>query len=131
VTPDNIATYSFAVVSLILLLFAFLVLWKIYIGEIPLDGLLAELPTDGTTKTAKASLSRFQFLIFTFVVAGLFLLLSIEAGTFVQIPQNVLWLLGISGGTYAVSKTISPKKKDDDRKNGGDKKDASGNDQQD
>jgi hypothetical protein len=130
VTPDNIATYSFAVVSLILLLFAFLVLWKIYIGEIPLDGLLAELPTDGTTKTAKASLSRFQFLIFTFVVAGLFLLLSIEAGTFVQIPQNVLWLLGISGGTYAVSKTISPKKKGDDRKNGGDKKDASGNDQQ-
>jgi hypothetical protein len=130
VTPDNIATYSFAVVSLILLLFAFLVLWKIYIGEIPLDGLLAGLPTDGTTKTAKASLSRFQFLIFTFVVAGLFLLLSIEAGTFVQIPQNVLWLLGISGGTYAVSKTISPKKKGDDRKNGGDKKDASGNDQQ-
>jgi hypothetical protein len=124
VTPDNIATYSFAVVSLILLLFAFLVLWKIYIGEIPLDGLLAELPIDGTTKTAKASLSRFQFLIFTFVVAGLFLLLSIEAGTFVQIPQNVLWLLGISGGTYAVSKTISPKKKCDD------KKDASGNDQQ-
>jgi hypothetical protein len=131
VTPDNIATYSFAVVSLILLLFAFLVLWKIYIGEIPLDGLLAELPIDGTTKTAKASLSRFQFLIFTFVVAGLFLLLSIEAGTFVQIPQNVLWLLGISGGTYAVSKTISPKKKGDDKKKDGDKKDASGNNQQD
>jgi hypothetical protein len=33
--------------------------------------------------STKASLSRFQFLLFTFVIAGLFLLLSIEAGTFV------------------------------------------------
>lgn len=54
----------------------------------------------------KASLSRFQFLIFTFVIAGLFLLLSIEAGTFVEIPTNVLGLLGISGGNYLVSKAV-------------------------
>ena len=110
-TPDIIATISFAIISLILLLFAFVVLWKIYTGDISLQGLLAEIPTDGSVQSSKASLSRLQFLIFTFVIAGLFLMLSIEAGTFVTIPQNVLWLLGISGGTYVVSKGVSPKKK--------------------
>jgi hypothetical protein len=95
-----------------------LVLWKIYSGDISLEDLLSELPTgDKPVKDCKASLSRFQFLIFTFVIAGLYLLLSIEAGTFVNIPQNVLWLLGISGGTYAASKRInpSPNNKDDDK----------------
>jgi hypothetical protein len=41
------------------------------------------------------------------VVAGLYLLLSIEAGTFVEIPANVLILLGISGGSYVTSKMVS------------------------
>lgn len=114
--PQNIALIAFAIISLILLLFAFLVLWKIYKGDISLDGLLSEPPPAGPAGAQavpgavqgpwKASLSRFQFLIFTFVIAGLFLLLSIEAGTFVDIPQNVLLLLGISGGTYVVSKTV-------------------------
>ncbi len=109
-TPDTISTIGFAIIALILLLFAFLVLWKIFTGDIKLEGLLAEIPTDGSVQSAKASLSRLQFLIFTFVVAGLFLLLSIEDGTFVTIPQNVLWLLGISGGTYAASKVVSTTK---------------------
>lgn len=106
--PQNIALYSFIVISAIILLFAFAVLWKIYTNQINLGGLLAEppKPTDPPGTPAKASLSRFQFLIFTFVVAGLFLLLSIEAGTFVDIPTNVLALLGISGGTYVISKTV-------------------------
>lgn len=115
--PQNIAIYSFALISTIILLFAFLVLWKIYTGKISLDGLLSEPPPPGTPPmpagttppVMKASLSRFQFLIFTFVIAGLFLMLSIEAGTFVDIPQNVLLLLGISGGTYVVSKATTPK----------------------
>lgn len=107
-TPQNIAIWSFAIISTILLLFALLVLWKIYKGDISLQGLLAEPPQAGKdVDTAKASLSRFQFLIFTFVIAGLYLLLSIEAGTFVEIPQNVLYLLGISGGTYVVSKAAN------------------------
>jgi hypothetical protein len=55
---------------------------------------------------AKASLSRFQFLIFTFVIGGLFLLLSIRAGTFVEIPTNVLALLGISAGSYLVAQAV-------------------------
>ena len=46
-------------------------------------------------------------LLFTFVVAGLFLLLSIESGTFVNIPSSVLELIGISAATYGVSKGIS------------------------
>jgi hypothetical protein len=110
-TPDTISTIGFAIFAVILLLFAFIVLWKIYTDEISLAGLLAELPTNGSVQSSKASLSRLQFLIFTFVIAGLFLLLSIEAGTFITIPQNVLWLLGISGGTYVVSKGVSPTKK--------------------
>lgn len=110
--PQNIALISFATISIIIMLFAFLVLWKIYNNDISLNGLLAEPPTpDKPGEAGKASLSRFQFLIFTFVVAGLFLLLSIEAGTFVDIPQNVLMLLGISGGTYVVSKVSNPKPK--------------------
>jgi hypothetical protein len=85
---------------LVVLGLAVVVLWKVATGAIDLTYLIAE-PDN------KASLSRFQFLIFTFVVAGVFLLLSIESGTFVDIPPNVLVLLGISGGSYVVSKGIT------------------------
>lgn len=106
-TAQNIALYSLAVFSVILLLFAMMVLWQIYRGVISLDGLLAEPgPVPGTY--GKASISRFQFLIFTFVIAGLYLLLSVEAGTFVDLPTNVLGLLGISGGSFLISKGIGP-----------------------
>jgi len=150
--PQNIAVWCFLIFSIIVLLFAAAVLWKIYKGEISLSGLLAESPppavymarqtveaippegavapqapaapaANATAATAatvaattaqpptlvvntKASIARFQFLVFTFVIAGLYLLLCIEAGTFVDIPTNVLGLLGISGGTYAVGKAV-------------------------
>lgn len=87
-------------ITVVILGIALIVLWKIFTGAIDLTFLIAE--TDG-----KASLSRFQFLVFTFVVAGVFLLLSLESGTFVDLPNNVLILLGLSGGGYAVSKGIS------------------------
>ncbi len=106
VNPQNIAVYSFAIISIIVLLFAIVILWKIYNNTIDLTGLLTE---PGPPGQSKASLSRFQFLVFTFVIAGLFLLLSIESGTFVDIPNNVLALLGISGGSYLVSKAIPSK----------------------
>jgi len=104
--PQNIALYSFLVISIIILLFALLVLWRIYQNQIDISGILLEppSPTAPVGTPPKASLSRFQFLIFTFVIAGLFLLLSIEAGTFVDVPNNVLAMLGISGGSYLVSK---------------------------
>jgi len=106
-TAQTISWWGFVVISLILLGFAALVLWKIFDDPNSLKGLLSEPPgpDDGPGET-KASLSRFQFLIFTFVIAGLYLLLCIEAGTLIEIPGNVLALLGISGGTYVVSKTV-------------------------
>jgi hypothetical protein len=80
---------------------ALLILWLILVGKIDLSLILSE------SDAKKASLSRFQFLLFTFVIAGLFLLLSIESGAFVNIPDSVLGLLGISAGSYAVSKGIN------------------------
>lgn len=103
-TSQTIATVGFGIISLILLGFAALVLWKIFKDQIKLDGLITEPPApDQPISAAKASLSRFQFLIFTFVIAGLYLLLSIEAGTFVEIPTTVL---GISGGSFLISKAV-------------------------
>jgi hypothetical protein len=107
-TAQNISFWGFMVIAIILLGFAALVLWKVFDNQISVVGLLAE-PLDPGNPGAgtKASLSRFQFLIFTFVIAGLYLLLSIEAGTFVDIPGNALLLLGISSGSYVVSKMAS------------------------
>jgi hypothetical protein len=53
-------------------------------------------------------MSRFQLLVFTFVIAlSLFLMVVAQNGTkFPEIPANVLTLLGISASTYAVSKGI-------------------------
>jgi hypothetical protein len=104
---QNLAFIGFIAIAIILLGFAALVLWKMFTDQIGLEGLLAEpAPVDKPDADLKASLSRFQFLIFTFVIAGLYLLLSIEAGTFVDIPTNVLGLLGISGGSYLISKGV-------------------------
>jgi hypothetical protein len=53
-----------------------------------------------------ASLSRFQFLVFTFVIAmSLFYLVALK-GEYPVIPNQILALLGISGGSYVVSKGI-------------------------
>jgi hypothetical protein len=110
-TAQSIAWWGFVVVSIILLGFAALVLWKMYSDPHSLRGLLSEPPGPGDVPgDAKASLSRFQFLIFTFVIAGLYLLLSIEAGTLIDIPGNVLALLGISSGTYVIAKTVTATK---------------------
>ena len=53
-----------------------------------------------------ASMSRFQLLIFTFVIALSFFLLVINSAKFPDIPGGVLTLLGISATTYGVSKGI-------------------------
>jgi hypothetical protein len=106
-TSQMLALWGFAIIAAILLGFAAVVLWKILTCEVSLDSLLLEPPDPKfPDRPSKASLSRFQFLIFTFVIAGLFLMLSIEAGTLIDIPNNVLVLLGISGGSYLVSKGV-------------------------
>jgi hypothetical protein len=90
--------------------FALAIAWRIWTDRIDLSFLLAE-PVEpdvasAVAVTPKASLSRFQFLIFTFVIAGVYLVLCLESGRFVEIPQNVILLLGVSGTSYAASKGI-------------------------
>lgn len=121
VTPVDIAVVGFSAFSAIIVAFAAAVLYKIIKGEIDLDGIISE-PDDVAKRAGKpkASLSRFQFLVFTFVIAGLFLMLSIESGDFVEVPNTVLGLLGLSGGSYIVSKAVGqqgkPGKRDEDKK---------------
>lgn len=87
------------------LLFFVCIFWRAVCGKAELAGLISE-PDDGGQGSGKASLSRFQLLIFTFVIAGLFLVLSIEAGQFVDVPEGARWLLGISGGSFVISKGV-------------------------
>lgn len=94
---------------------ALVVLYKILVGKIDLSTLLNEMThpagAGGVEPDPKASLSRLQLLLFTFVIAGLYLILCLEADKFVDIPNEVLGLLGISGGTYVVSKGIQANSK--------------------
>ncbi len=77
-----------------------LILVKIIQGEIDISLLISE-------KNDAASLSRFQFLIFTFVIAMSLFLITMHNGNFPEeIPDSILWLLGISGGSYVISKGI-------------------------
>jgi len=79
---------------------AVLVIYLIVVGRMDLSHLLSEANGD-------ASMSRFQLLIFTFVVAiSLFKLVELK-GQFPEIPNGILTLLGISASTYAVGKGIS------------------------
>lgn len=84
-----------------------LILWKIYKGTINLDKLISE-------ENGDASLSRFQFLIFTFVISmSLFLVIvaAKDGPAFpASIPAGIFALLGISGGSYVVSKGIQVNK---------------------
>jgi hypothetical protein len=73
--------------------------WKMANNTIHLEKLVSE--PDG-----KASISRFQFLVFTLVVAGLYVILSIDSGQLLEVPAGALALLGISGGSFIVSKGI-------------------------
>jgi len=84
-------------------LFGFMVLAAIASGKIDISQLLEEKGSDG----GGASMSRFQLLIFTFVVAISLLLIVVNNHDFPKdIPAGVLTLLGISASTYAVSKGI-------------------------
>lgn len=64
---------------------------KIWSDKINLNSLLSE--PDG-----KASLSRFQLLLFTFVIVGIYVVLCLQQGDLIEISNGVLGLLGISGG---------------------------------
>jgi hypothetical protein len=100
---ENAAFVIYVALALIFFGFFAVIVWMILKNVIRLDHLISE--PDG-----KASLSRFQLLLFTFVVAGLFLVLSLEAGQFVEIPTGVQVLLGISGGSFVISKAVGTAK---------------------
>jgi hypothetical protein len=103
-------------ITLLIVGLAAAILLALFRGTINLTYLLAEPADPGAQRTVpdadtppeipKASLARFQFLIFTFVIAGVYLVLCLEAGRFVEIPDNVILLLGVSGTSYAASKGI-------------------------
>ncbi len=75
------------------------IVWKILTNKIDLTNLISE-------PNGNASLSRFQFLIFTFVIAMSLFLIVTKTGEFPQISAELIGLLGISGGSYVVSKGI-------------------------
>jgi len=77
-----------------------LLLWKMAKNEINLKTILNESNGD-------ASISRFQLLLFSMVVAvGLFLYM-LNNLTLPDVPNSILVLLGISASTYAAGKGIS------------------------
>ena len=78
---------------------AFILLLKISRDEIDLSKLVSEANGD-------ASMSRFQLLVFTMIVAFSFFMIVVKTWTLPQIPDSILTLLGISASTYAVSKGI-------------------------
>jgi hypothetical protein len=90
-----------SLLTVLLGLFGAVVLAKMVCGPIDLTLLVSE--SDGS-----ASMSRFQFLIFTFVIAASYLLLASTAtgSMLVDVPNGVLGLLGISGGSYVASKVV-------------------------
>ena len=104
----------------LIFLFGMTILVDIIRGNIDLKNILSE---DGKG----ASMSRFQLLIFTFVIAFSVFLLVAESDPpgFPKIPAEVLTLLGISASTYAVSKGIQAGSKKDG--NGGNGNGSNGN----
>ncbi|HYL09258.1 MAG TPA: hypothetical protein VEU31_00850 [Candidatus Acidoferrales bacterium] len=103
--------FSYSVLIL-LFFYGIIVLLLMAAGKIDLTHLLSE-------HGGGASMSRFQLLIFTFVIGLSFFLLATEGkGAFPEVPAGVLALLGISATTYGVSKGIqagtdAPAKGDD------------------
>ncbi|MBI3365149.1 MAG: hypothetical protein HY033_09605 [Ignavibacteriae bacterium] len=95
------------IIAILVGLLGLVVVWNVVRGKIDLTDLVSEPPKpDGTP--GGASLSRFQFLIFTFVVGMSLFLIIVNTGAkeFPKIDATILGLIGISGGSYIVSKGI-------------------------
>ena len=75
------------------------IVWKIWKDEIDLTYLLSD-------ELGYASLSRFQMLLFSFVIAMSLFYLIVLKSNFPVLPKEILALLGISGGSYVLSKGI-------------------------
>lgn len=75
------------------------ILFLIWGRSINLKSLISE--QDG-----QASFSRFQFLIFTFIIASAYIVLAFHHMSLPKIDPSVLGLIGISSGSYLASKGI-------------------------
>jgi len=87
------------ILTIFLGILAFVILWKIVTHEISLRYLISD-------EQGFASLSRFQFLLFTFVIVMTLFYLIVTHGRFPDIPNQILALLGISGGSFVVAKGV-------------------------
>jgi len=97
--PSMILSWAVTIFVVFLEIF---VIFLILSGRIKLERLISE--PDGS-----ASLARFQFLLFTFVIATSFFLVVVgqdPPGFPDRIPAEVLVLLGLSGGSYLISQGI-------------------------
>jgi hypothetical protein len=98
---EGLELFAWLLFLLILFGMGAVVLWKILQERVNVKDLLSE--PDG-----KASLSRFQVFLFTFVFVIGVMLIVIRTGQFpTEIPLSVLAILGGSLGTYLVSKGLS------------------------
>ena len=101
-TLNNLIVAAGWLLVLLIGLLGLVILWLIIRGKIDLSMLLSE-------ENGKASLSRFQFLIFTFVFAMSLVLVILSQnppGFPEQIPPSAFALMGISAGTFLASKGI-------------------------
>lgn len=98
---DGIALAIGIVLIVIIGIFGLVINWLMISGKINLEKLICE-------KNGDASMSRFQLLIFTFVIAMSLFLIVISKGSpgFPEIPNGIFVLLGISGGSYLISKGV-------------------------
>lgn len=101
--PPTILTYASGWVALgFLALLGIAVLFYIFTERIDLSQLISEPSGD-------ASMSRFQLLVFTFVIAASLFLITASPHPPAfpkEIPNGILVLLGISASSYLVSKGI-------------------------
>jgi|SRR6476660_5996853 len=90
------------IIVILVFFFGLVVLIAMVTNRIDLSGLLCE-PSQN-----KASMARFQLLIFTFVIAFslVLIILGSDPLKFPEVPSGILLLLGISASTYAVSQGI-------------------------
>lgn len=116
--PDKKVVHAIEYGGLVItFLFGFMILAAIASGKIDISRILEE-KVSGGEGTGAASMSRFQLLIFTFIIALSLFLIVVNTGRFPdKIPPEVLTLLGISATTYAVSKGIQAGSEQGDTRN--------------
>lgn len=119
--PNKKVVYAIEYGGLVItFLFGFMILVGIASNKIDISRILEEKGPPETTGGGAASMSRFQLLIFTFVIALSLFLIVVNTGNFPRtIPPEILTLLGISATTYAVSKGIQAGSGSNSRSNNG------------